>query len=121
MLGWLIQNSLVAGVMAGVVAAVCRFARPSPAVRHALWLVVLIKLIAPPLVYWPWSARELWQPISQFFVTGRSDNSGPLPHNSPAESDLPSPPLNSGASQSFVIPVTPDEQSQLAFDYPPAN
>jgi hypothetical protein len=24
-------------------------------VRHALWLIVLIKLMTPPVVHWPWA------------------------------------------------------------------
>src|SRR5262249_51656029 len=37
-----------------------------PAARHALWLVVLIKLMTPPLFSWPWPApwRNLDWPSS---------------------------------------------------------
>ena len=28
---------------------------PRPALRHLLWLVVLVKLLTPPIVYWPWT------------------------------------------------------------------
>jgi beta-lactamase regulating signal transducer with metallopeptidase domain len=53
-LWWLAQNALLAGVLAGLVALVCRLGRFRPAVRHALWLLVLLKLVTPPLVEWPW-------------------------------------------------------------------
>lgn len=43
-LEWLLQNALMAGLLALVVAIVCRLLRPRPAVQHALWLLVLIKL-----------------------------------------------------------------------------
>ena len=64
MLWWLAQNALVTAALAVVVAGICRVGRFSPAVRHALWLVVLIKLITPPLVWWPWSPTDLW-PIAE--------------------------------------------------------
>jgi beta-lactamase regulating signal transducer with metallopeptidase domain len=59
MLWSLAQNALVAGLLAGLVALVCRLARFGPAVRHALWLVVLIKLVTPPLIVWPWSLPDM--------------------------------------------------------------
>jgi beta-lactamase regulating signal transducer with metallopeptidase domain len=55
MLWWFIQNTLVATLLAAAVSLTCRVRRLSPAVRHALWLVVLIKLVTPQLVVWPWS------------------------------------------------------------------
>jgi beta-lactamase regulating signal transducer with metallopeptidase domain len=56
MLWWLAHTTVTAGVLVGVVGLVCRLGRFSPAVRHALWLLVLIKLLMPPLVAWqlPW-------------------------------------------------------------------
>jgi beta-lactamase regulating signal transducer with metallopeptidase domain len=50
---WLIQvglsNSLVAGALAGLAALVGLVCR-RPALMHALWLLVLLKLVTPPLV-----------------------------------------------------------------------
>lgn len=46
---WTLQNIVVAGLIATIVQAVCRVTRAGPASRHALWLVVLIKLLTPPL------------------------------------------------------------------------
>lgn len=56
MLRWLAETTIAVAVLTGVVALVCRALRPRPAVRHALWLVVLIKLLSPPLLDWPWPA-----------------------------------------------------------------
>jgi beta-lactamase regulating signal transducer with metallopeptidase domain len=61
MLWWLAQNTVIAIVLAGIVALLCRYGRFSPAVRHALWLVVLIKLVTPPFVEWPWALPDLGQ------------------------------------------------------------
>ena len=59
MLWWVAQNAIIATVLAGIVASVCRLGRINPAVRHALWLVVLLKLLTPPLVLWPWAIPDL--------------------------------------------------------------
>ena len=50
MLAWFAWNTVAAAVLAGVVLVVCRLHRLSPAVRHALWLVVLLKLLTPAWV-----------------------------------------------------------------------
>jgi beta-lactamase regulating signal transducer with metallopeptidase domain len=55
MFGWLIQHTVESAALAAAVWLLCRCFRPSPAARHALWLVVLAKLLTPPLVHWPWS------------------------------------------------------------------
>ncbi len=55
MFQWLIVHTVVTAAMALVVAASCRWRRLGPAVRHLLWLVVLVKLLTPPVVCWPWS------------------------------------------------------------------
>ena len=61
MLWWLAQNTILAALLAGVVSVICRLVRPRPAVRHALWLIVLIKLVTPPLVHWPWPPPDVWR------------------------------------------------------------
>src|SRR5262249_11302851 len=53
MLWWLAQNAVLAGLLAVGVAVACRVGRFRPAVRHALWLVVLIKLLTPPFLTYP--------------------------------------------------------------------
>jgi beta-lactamase regulating signal transducer with metallopeptidase domain len=56
MLGWLAETTIVAVALAGVVALICRSLSRQPALRHALWLVVLLKLLTPPWLAWPWPA-----------------------------------------------------------------
>jgi beta-lactamase regulating signal transducer with metallopeptidase domain len=60
MLWWLAQNTMTAALLAGVVWLACRVRSFSPAAKHAMWLVVLLKLVTPPLVTWPW-------PVPSFF------------------------------------------------------
>ncbi len=56
MLGWFAETTLVAAALAAVAALVGR-ARPiGPTARHILWLAVLVKLLTPPLVTWPWAS-----------------------------------------------------------------
>ena len=52
---WFVESTLVASVLALVALLGARVRSFGPAVRHALWLVVLFKLMTPPLVHWPWS------------------------------------------------------------------
>ena len=51
-----LSNALMAAVLALPAAAVARLGR-RPALAHALWLLVLLKLITPPLIpipiLWP--------------------------------------------------------------------
>jgi hypothetical protein len=68
MLWWLVQNTVGAAVLAVLVALFCGLVRPRPAGRHALWLVVLVKLLAPPLVSWPWTPWEVGRPVSQCWL-----------------------------------------------------
>lgn len=49
-MSWLLGNTLVAAVLALATLAVGRWVRPAPAVMHGLWLVVLLKLVTPPLL-----------------------------------------------------------------------
>jgi beta-lactamase regulating signal transducer with metallopeptidase domain len=54
MCSWLILHTLTALTLAVVALALGRWLRLGPAARHALWLVVLVKLLTPPIVAWPW-------------------------------------------------------------------
>jgi beta-lactamase regulating signal transducer with metallopeptidase domain len=54
MLSWIVQSLVIATLLAGMAALICRVGRLGPAARHVLWLVVLIKLVMPPLLFWPW-------------------------------------------------------------------
>jgi beta-lactamase regulating signal transducer with metallopeptidase domain len=59
MIWWMAQNFVMTAVLAGCVWAICRIRRVGPAAQHALWLVLLVKLITPPVVSWPWAlSRE---------------------------------------------------------------
>jgi beta-lactamase regulating signal transducer with metallopeptidase domain len=58
-LGWSAETILMASALAATAALAGRLGGRrlaiGPAARHALWLAVLIRLMAPPLLHWPWS------------------------------------------------------------------
>jgi len=59
LLRWFGQNALAALLMIPCVMLACRAFRDRRAVQHLLWLVILLKLVTPPVVVWPWSVDEL--------------------------------------------------------------
>jgi beta-lactamase regulating signal transducer with metallopeptidase domain len=75
---WLAHNTLFAAILAVGVYLACRLFRLRPAVRHLLWLVVLIKLVAPPLVNWPWATD--WPKIFAISFKGVSEVPPPDHH-----------------------------------------
>ncbi|MCX6618904.1 MAG: M56 family metallopeptidase, partial [Acidobacteria bacterium] len=52
---WFAFHLLTVAVLAVLVELICTVLRPRPAVCHLLWLAVLIKLMTPPVVSWPWA------------------------------------------------------------------
>ena len=62
MLWWFAETALVAGLLAAFAALAGRSRRFGPEARHAFWLVVLVRLVLPPVVSWPWSLPDPWAP-----------------------------------------------------------
>jgi bla regulator protein BlaR1 len=58
-LWWFAETTVVAAGLALVAALASRMRSIGPSTRHVLWLLVLIKLMTPPLISWPWPAP--WQ------------------------------------------------------------
>jgi beta-lactamase regulating signal transducer with metallopeptidase domain len=55
---WFFQNAVVTAILAVGVLVMCRFVRIGPVARHALWVLVLVKFVTPPIVAWPWPAPD---------------------------------------------------------------
>jgi beta-lactamase regulating signal transducer with metallopeptidase domain len=55
---WIFQNLVVTAALAALVLLLCRVGRIGPVARHALWVLVLVKFVTPPLVVWPWAAPD---------------------------------------------------------------
>jgi beta-lactamase regulating signal transducer with metallopeptidase domain/biopolymer transport protein ExbD len=83
-----LSNAVLATLLAALVAVVTRFCR-RPSVRHALWLLVLLKLITPPIVplavTWPRSEEN--EPRAEAIFPSEPEPSEPIP--SLPESALP--------------------------------
>jgi beta-lactamase regulating signal transducer with metallopeptidase domain len=56
---WLITNAIVVAGLYPVAWLFCRLCRARPAAAHLVWLVLMAKLVTPPLLYWPWSLSQL--------------------------------------------------------------
>jgi beta-lactamase regulating signal transducer with metallopeptidase domain len=83
----LLGNAVTAAAFAAVVLVLCRLLRPSPAARHALWLVVVVKLLCPVGLLW-----SVPLPLEEPRLLGGQTNRGPnVPGlaNSPAETAYP--------------------------------
>jgi len=82
--GFVLQTVLVAGLLSLIVVIASRIFRLSPAVRFGLWLVVLIKLLVPPVVEWPWDATTIIpEPVTQAWFAQGSPPDSPLGVESP--------------------------------------
>jgi len=55
---WLAGNAVGVAVLAPIVWLASRMFRSRPAVQHVLWLLLLVKLVAPPVARWPWSMSD---------------------------------------------------------------
>ena len=58
MLGWFVETMLVASGLAVVAAAASRIRSIGPTARHVMWLLVLVRLMTPPVVAWPWAVHR---------------------------------------------------------------
>ncbi|SRR5579883_951339 len=74
---WLLSHTVSVLLLFLVVAAVCRWSRLGPAARHALLLLVLLKLLTPPFIAWPWSLPVLPSTSSQPAQDGARREDGP--------------------------------------------
>lgn len=89
---WFLQHT--AGVLALMlfVALLCRGLRLGPAARHMLWLLVLLKLLMPPVIAWPWALSILPEDTStSAAVTGPPSEEyiAVSPRNEPPVADHP--------------------------------
>jgi len=53
MIEWLVENTIVASAIAVCVTLICLRLKHQPALCHMLWVLVLIRLLAPPLPFLP--------------------------------------------------------------------
>lgn len=70
-LGHAILSNVIVASLLSIIATVVGWRLRSPALAHGLWVLVLVKLITPPIVHVPILMPD-WLPIAQFIA-----NSGP--------------------------------------------
>jgi hypothetical protein len=58
---WMVQNTLIVLLLLPAVLVLCRVFARRPAVAHALWAVLLVKLLTPAIVVWPWTAQDAFE------------------------------------------------------------
>ncbi len=108
MLIWFAETTIVAAILALVAVALGKQRRIAPSLRHALWLVVLIKFLTPPLVSWPWAGE--WRALEWPAGWGQTARRAALAREAPAVvvplsmSDIPVSLLESGGDDD-AMPV----------------
>jgi hypothetical protein len=63
-LWWLSQNAVATAFLIPLAVLFSRIFRSRPAAQHAVWVIVLVKFITPPVVSWPLSLQELWPSLA---------------------------------------------------------
>ena len=56
---WIAQHTFVTALLIAAVALASCTLKTRPALIHALWLIVLLKFLMPPVVTWPWSFEQI--------------------------------------------------------------
>ena len=118
MLGWFAETTLVASVLA-VVAALAGRVRPiGPTARHVLWLAVLVKLMTPPLVSWPWAVP--WSHLDWPVLSQRAEPVRDAARDDCAEDRTASPVAFSGPSVCEVSDAPPEISASPSYPASPA-
>jgi beta-lactamase regulating signal transducer with metallopeptidase domain len=111
---WVIFHTAGTVLLAVVVLILCRWRRLGPAARHALWLLVLLKLLTPPFISWPWALplSSLVPPATVREVNHERETAdilAPAVSNRETGSQPPAPPDN--ASRDLLLSLPAVEQS----------
>ena len=108
MLWWFAETTLVAVILAATAALCGRLCTISSTTRHLLWLVVLIKLITPPIIQSPWS---LPLPVGFWNELGTGEVAPPVSSipTAPAAAEL-------GSSESCKGPAQDSSQAMISDD-----
>ena len=111
MIDWLYSNALGAAVLAVIAGVLIWTFRPGPAVRHALWLVVLVKLVSPTGL-WVSVPLPIERPAVEEAVTTCPPSPSP-PSDDPAEAVAE-------VRRVAIVRTTVDDIDQLAWVETPA-
>jgi beta-lactamase regulating signal transducer with metallopeptidase domain len=109
---WIFQHVVTTALLALIVALVCRMTRIGPVARHALWVLVLIKFVTPPLVAGPWTMPD---PLGLSGVEENSSVEGIAQTEASATE-----PIHIAETASFVSSSAGEEPMATATDDVPA-
>jgi len=113
MLLWTAENTATALLLAGMALLACRWLPTRPALCHVLWLLVLVRLIAPPVPV------EGWPGVSVSDLAGETV-AGPAPApERPAEAWAPRPEPR-GESAEMEPGEASKEEGEAALEQPVA-
>ena len=112
---WVFQNVVATAILALVVVVICRTFRISPVIRHALWMLVLIKFITPPVLTWPWRVPD---PLGIQAIDARAADSRVVLAAAPAPLALSSDPASAtpGDVSAIATEGQGDRAGQLTQD-----
>jgi len=110
MIAWLLTNALTAAVLAGVVYAVIRVGKPAPGVRHALWLIVMLKLVSPVEFLWSVPVAVRPAPVEEEIVVV-AGLLPPLPVYGLVSEELIQVPLGADAVPVFAVEESAAEET----------
>ncbi len=104
-LAFALSNVMVAALLA-VPAWLAGLWGRRPALTHALWLLVLVKLVTPPLFQCPIDVPTLREPVAvQGEFAGAEPEAGPVPEGPAEPQEAPSPePVAGGQEIARVVP-----------------
>jgi beta-lactamase regulating signal transducer with metallopeptidase domain len=107
---WVIYHTAGVLMLALVVLVLCRWRRLGPAARHALWLLVLLKLLTPPFISWPWTV-----PLGTVTEANRQPAIADIrgPDKLPRVVESPQPSLAETASRDMLLSLLSTEETVL--------
>ncbi|MBS0202846.1 MAG: hypothetical protein JSS49_08110 [Planctomycetes bacterium] len=119
-LWYLAWNSVTVALLVPLALGTVHLFRDRPAVQHAVWLLLLLKFVTPPLIAWPWgidlvpvNTRAVPEPVA-----------GVAPREASIDPEIASPTADFDdlplATQS-VEPVTPIPSAAVAPQPPPVD
>ena len=111
----LLWNLLLTAALAVVLTAVCRlrWMKRRPAVRHTLWLLLLAKLVTPPLIpvpVLPTSESQEAVPVASRTVEDREESTLPYDSAPSTSESAPSTPVFVPSSAAAQLPAALDEE-----------
>lgn len=113
------QDTITVAVLLPFVALACRLVRNRPAVQHALWVVVLLKFLTPPIVSWPWTVEQIREALgttpasvsaeelsATLLVVPKTANDLPQSSGADEQSPTPKPGKTDSAPKSVPAPAS---------------